>query len=255
MPRPFRRIAVRLFNRTLEQVPHSTKYGVGLRLRRDRYPYRIIRDGDVVVQVGAPFDTLKAGRSRAMYFAQLVGTGRVLIIEADPINLAALRDYTARHGLGDRVSIAPCGAWSHPTRLSLYSNPRHPATNAVVEADQAHRETDLEFNCIEITVDTVDALCERAGLGVPRLLSVTTNGAEMQILAGAKRCLDAGTEYVSLAPASVTVSDVEGLGYRLIAHDDRGYFFRRAGDTEPTIVPGTLPWSQSTNDDRPAGRM
>lgn len=62
------RYAVRLANAVLARLPFSFKYALALWLRRNRAPYTLIRAGDTVVQVGAPHDTLRAGRSRAYHF-------------------------------------------------------------------------------------------------------------------------------------------------------------------------------------------
>ena len=53
----------------MARVPFRLKYAIGQHLRRGRPPYELVRNGSVVVQVGAPRDTLRSGRSRGMHFA------------------------------------------------------------------------------------------------------------------------------------------------------------------------------------------
>ena len=78
------RFLVKIFNRVMQYVPFAIKYGVGQYLRSKHYPYCLIKNGGTVIQVGAPIDTLRSGRSRGMHFALSVGKmGNAVIIEPD----------------------------------------------------------------------------------------------------------------------------------------------------------------------------
>lgn len=48
------RFGVRLFNAAMFLIPLPVKYDTGKRLRENSYPYKLIREGSVVVQVSAP---------------------------------------------------------------------------------------------------------------------------------------------------------------------------------------------------------
>ena len=97
------RILVRLYYRLARSIPFRAKYAIGQSIRRKRYPYQLINEGAVVAQIGAPKDTLLAGRSRAMYFSLFAGaTGRVLVIEPDPESQAAFRQIMEKQ---DRTNI------------------------------------------------------------------------------------------------------------------------------------------------------
>ena len=75
------RLVVKAVNKVLQAIPFGVKYEVGTLIKRKAVPYPLVK-GKVVLQVGAPFDTLNAGRSRGMYFSRLVGEkGKVLIVE------------------------------------------------------------------------------------------------------------------------------------------------------------------------------
>ena len=64
-------------------LPYGVKYRVGTWLRLSRLPYRLVRPGSTVIQVGAPWDVLRSGRSRAAYFGVLAGeNGRVIVVES-----------------------------------------------------------------------------------------------------------------------------------------------------------------------------
>ena len=89
---------------------------------RFRLPYRLLKPGDVVVQIGAPWDLLRAGRSRGIHLARMVGkSGKAVIIEPDADNLVALRRFVVKYGMTN-VIIAPVGAWSRKTRLRFLAD-------------------------------------------------------------------------------------------------------------------------------------
>lgn len=91
IPLGIRNILRPILNGLASLVPYQPKYAFGEWLRSSNHPYSLIRSGDTVVQVGAPRDLLRAGRSRAIHFARLVGTGRVVVVEPDPENCIALQ--------------------------------------------------------------------------------------------------------------------------------------------------------------------
>jgi len=117
-------------NAVLWQLPVGLKYGIGSQLR-NVLPYRLIQEGDVVVQIGAPWDLLRAGRSRAIYFAKRVGSsGHVIVVEPDEVNVNALQSFLKQQAI-ENVTIVAQGAWSKKTRLRFLINDAHPASNLV----------------------------------------------------------------------------------------------------------------------------
>src|SRR5262245_229693 len=91
LPLGFFRALTVAFNGIAAAVPYGIKYPVGTWLRKRKFPYSVIRDGDVVVQLGAPRDLLHAGRSRALHFTRLVGSGKAVVLEPDAENVAHFR--------------------------------------------------------------------------------------------------------------------------------------------------------------------
>jgi FkbM family methyltransferase len=207
-------------------VPHNVTYGIGKRLRATRLPYSLLKPGASVVQVGAPSDLLFAGRSRALYFAIFVGpSGRVLVVEPDTYNAEALRDYCVDHGHGN-ITVVPIGLWQFKGTLQFYVNDAHPASSFVEGVKKYDDKRMGDFRCVEIPVDTLDNVLRQYRLGVPSLVSITTNGSEENILKGMSRTIESGLPYISLAR---TGSGYEGLmrrwDYRFMGYDDRGYTF------------------------------
>lgn len=208
----------------LFRLPDSLKYGLGGLWRRFRRPYRLLENGDTAIQVGAPWDTLKAGRSRAAYFARFVGrSGKVVALEPEPDNVEALKSFADRHTLS-QMAVMHTALWSEKTRLRFLSDPEHPAAN-LVEAVLAEGRDAADMQSTEVEADTLDNMIGDSGIDSIKLLSVTTNGSEVEILRGAPRTL-ANVTYVS-----VITREADDLltnhGFTGCGEDDRGYLYRR----------------------------
>jgi len=230
LPRRMFRVLVLGYNAVASAMPYSVKYGIGEQLRRSKLPYKLIEDGDVVVQVGAPRDLLWAGRSRAVHFARLVGRGKVVVMEPDPDNVAALKQFIADNGLGSTMLLYPLGGWSHQGELKFLSSPSHPASNqlADVAQERANRPDLGPVNEVIVPVDTVDSILAQAQVGKPKLVSITTNGAEVPILEGMSKTIAEGCPYISLATSIEKYHTVlDQLGYDYILRDDRGACYRQ----------------------------
>lgn len=227
----FRPLAV-IYNTIMKLIPASVKYRMGKARRRSKYPYCLLGDDDLAVQVGAPRDILWAGRSRAIYLAMASDQGRVLICEPDPENIKAMRIFLKENKLDDRVILAPAGAWKTDGELTFLSSANHPAANLLLDIDEKidmlseslrHKR---DYQEIKIPVKTLDQLLSEYSLPTPKLISITTNGAELPILEGMKNTLASGLPYISLASTGDGFQDyMEKIGYKYIARDDRGYTF------------------------------
>lgn len=232
IPAAWFRILTVTFNAALSLIPFKIKYGVGTALRKRKYPYSLIEEGDVVVQVGCPRDILHAGRSRTIYFSLLVGkTGTVFVVEADPTNCRELEAYATKHGIMDRIVLKQSGAWSDRTELEFLSSASHPASNVLANVTEA---TDVEkshrgYETIRIPVDSVDNLLDAAGITeAPKLISFTPNAGELEIIKGMLRAIDKGVSYISTsATKSEFVDYMKTIDFELKAIDDRGYFFMK----------------------------
>jgi FkbM family methyltransferase len=224
-------VTSRTFTRVVSRLPASVTYGVGNSFGKRRAPYCYLEPSDVVVQVGSARDILRTGRSRPILLARRVPRGRVIVIEADPDNAHALQTFTGRHGIAN-ITVVESGAWERPGELSFLSSAVHPAANLVEEVktidSKAQRKREYVHQMVK--VDTIDNILDRLRAGVPRLVSITTNGAEIPILRGMGETMKRGCEYVSLALTQPgLIEHMAGLGYDYIAQDDRGYSFQKRG--------------------------
>ncbi len=226
---PVHRQVVQRANRVLAKVPLTWKYAAGQRLRRGRPPYALVGPGDVVVQVGAPSDTLLSGRSRGMHLALRTVGGRAIIVEPDPDSADTFRRCAAELGL-DHVTVVNSGAWNEPATLQLLVDPAHPATNFVAGTVAYAPERIAEFTPVDVPVDTLDDIVERVlgNHGPVRLVSITTNNSEREIMQGLKAIVDADLQYLCLARTGEGYDElVADLGFDFLHSDDRGYTYVR----------------------------
>ena len=216
----------------LRAMPEKTIYARGLSSRRQRRPYSLIGPGDVVFQIGAPADLLAVGRSRAAYFMQLVsGDGRLVVMEPDTENCERMEAFAQRNGFGDHVIVVNKGGWSQETTLRFYESKEHPASAVLADLSDATPEEMKRrgYREIPVPVTTVDAVLAEYGLKTPKLVSITTNGAELEILKGMEAMLAAPAEtYVSLAITGDRYREtMDELGFDYVCDDDRGFTFRK----------------------------
>lgn len=224
---PVHRAVVRAANSVLPRVPFEVKYTITDLLRRGQFPYRLLHAESIAIQVGAPSDTLRAGRSRAMGFARKIGPhGRLLVVEPDSRSVEEFRQRTERHSLF-HVSVVCAAAWSEETNLTLEVDPAHPATNFTDGAAEYSEAERRRFTEADVRAVRLDDLVEEADLGPVDVVSITTNGAEAEILRGLQRTLERHRPYISLARTRSGYSQLMAdLGYELLADDDRGFTFR-----------------------------
>ena len=220
------RALVRKANHLLAALPDAPKYGIGRWLRDGRAPYCFVRPGDVVLQVGAPLDTLLAGRSRAAYFALLVGAaGRVLVVEPDANSVERFRRWAQSRGLSQAV-VEQAGAWSAPGELEIFVDDAHPATSFTAGTNDYDAERLADYRRVMVRATTIDEVVATWDPARVDLISITTNGAEIEILHGASQTIERFRPMFSLARTSdENIEKMARLGYLLVTADDRGYTF------------------------------
>ena len=219
---------VKIFNRTMRYVPFEVKYGIGRRLRSGSYPYCLIDPGAVVVQVGAPSDTLLAGRSRGMYFSLFAGTaGKVIIVEPDAKSVQIFEALANKYAI-ENLTFCSAAAWSETKSLKIFINEEHPASSFTEGSKAYDGQRMAAYHAVELPADTLDNILRSLGIGTVDIVSITTNGAETEILSGMKNLMAAGLPYICLA---VTGENYEAMmadyGYQLYAYDDRGFTFKQ----------------------------
>jgi len=211
----------------LVPLPTPLKYGVLGAVLARRLPYRLVTSGSTVVQVGAPWDVLRSGRSRAIHLARMVGaSGRVIVLEPEPRSAHALRAFCAQNGFGN-VIIVERGAWSSRDRLRFLEDPNHPAANLVESVKDPERNDLDSFNMIEIEVDRLDDILEELGVSETLLVSITTNGSEDEILSGMARTAGK-VRYIATIGEGKNHPLLGVYGFSRLGGDDRGYTYCRS---------------------------
>jgi FkbM family methyltransferase len=224
---PVHRAVVRTANRVLPAVPFRVKYAFTDALRNRQLPYRLLDSTSVAIQIGAPRDTLRSGRSRAMAFVRRTSPGgRVLVIEPDKASAEEFRRTAERHGLKHAVVVC-AAAWNERTTLTMEIDPHHPATNFTAgTTDYASTEM-ARFHEVSVDAVPVDDLVDEIALMRVDLVSITTNGAEEEILQGMHRTLQRDKPDICLARTEDSYAGLmASLGYELLGEDDRGFTFR-----------------------------
>ena len=143
-----------------------------------------LNKGDIAVQVGTPnVRTMKR-------FSRYVGSlGKVIIIEADKDNVAKLESAMARLNLRN-VEIIPCAAWSEKRELVFYlSDIRNGDHKLPVEGVLVDNDFTNEYSKVKVEADTVDSLLEKVGINFINYISITVNGAELEVLKGMKNLI------------------------------------------------------------------
>jgi FkbM family methyltransferase len=153
----------------------------------------------------------------------------VLVVEPDRASADEFRRTAERYGLS-HVSVVCAAAWYERTTLTMEIDPHHPATSFTAGTTDYDSTQMARFR--ETTVDavSVDDLVDEAGLDHVDLVSITTNGAESEILRGMQRTLQRDRPYVCLARTEDSYAELMArLGYQLVGDDDRGFTFRYGG--------------------------
>lgn len=216
----------------LWNVPDSLKYTLFSQYLRRVKPYSVVSEGDTVIQVGAPWDILKSGRSRALHFAILVGgSGKVFAVEPVKESIEKMTLMLEKLKIESMTQIKS-GAWTHKDTLSFLVDKENPAANIVDDVVKQDRGDLERFSKIEIEVDSLENLLSDQTISTIRLLSLTTNGSEDKIISGLGEKLRARVEYVSVIDDPRETTVYSDFGFDFFAEDDRGYLLRNRNFTE-----------------------
>ena len=153
-------------------------YKTRLEARNISNAKRFVHTGDVVIDVGANIGVLTS------LFARWVGHGgRVIAIEPEPVNLAALRRRVKRRGLLPVVEIVSAAAGDCSGRVRLRITPHHPGDHHLVAGGASTGDI------INVDSVTLDGLLAARKLCCPSLLKIDVQGAELSVLRGAEQTL------------------------------------------------------------------
>ena len=137
---------------------------------------RDVRPGDVVFDVGANLGAY------TLLFAQWVGaTGRVFAFEPAPQSHDGLTRLLAANGVSSRVSVTQAAVSSIEGSAAFLAD----------GLDGASRIVSGGPGTLTVPTVTIDDMCRREGIK-PRLIKIDAEGAELEILRGARQTIAAG---------------------------------------------------------------
>ncbi len=147
---------------------------------------RMVKPGDVVVDVGA----------NVGFFSLLAGLlsgpeGRVVSFEPGDNNIARLNTNIGLTKL-DNVILIDKPAGRGTGEVSFYMNRDNAGGHALWDVGEFPGNTQSKNDPKIVTMHstTIDDEMERLGLPVPKLIKVDTEGAEHEVLLGARRLLE-----------------------------------------------------------------
>ena len=154
---------------------------------QNHLPWRLqVNGGETAIQVGTPNP-----RTVARYSKSVGPGGRVVVVEAEPSNVERLRQAlpTLPH---PNVTVVHRGAWSEKGTLRLVLSPYkgdHKFPVAGIVHDNDYRPENTYEESVEVDVDTIDNIVHAHGLERVDFVSITVNGAEIEVLKGCEEIL------------------------------------------------------------------
>jgi len=149
-----------------------------------------ISAGDTVLDVGANLGAY------SVLFGKWVGpAGRVFAFEPAPAARFGLHRHVALNGLEDRVTVRPEAMSDRAGTVRFRASGPH-GDNRIVKAERDAPEH------IDVPTTSIDAFCRENKL-TPRLIKVDVEGAELDVLRGARETLAADASlvlYVEMHP-------------------------------------------------------
>ncbi len=220
---------MRQANAALVKLPDPIKFGAIGRMKTKALPYSLVSQLSVV-QIGAPFDTLGSGRSRAAHLGLSAGKGgHLLVIEPYETSCEVFRKWAAKN-LDCETKVVALAAWSSEGTTELFVDDRHPATNFSADTVEYDQERLNDYKTVTVRQSTVDQIVEEQNVPMPDLVSITTNWAEREILQGMTGLIENGLRYISLALGENDEDyreEMAELGYDPVGFDDRGVTYER----------------------------
>jgi len=145
---------------------------------------RLLEADSVVLDVGA-----NVGFWTVPLALRLAGRGQVLAFEPLPGNSCRLRDNVALNDVGRAVSIHAIGLSDRPDTTEISLREDFAMGSATGNAAIVIDESDRQFRCATIQVDTLDRVFD--SLQIPRLdfIKLDIEGHEDKFLAGAVKVL------------------------------------------------------------------
>lgn len=169
-----------------------------------------LEEGMVVVDGGACYGDF------SLYASRRVGkTGRVLMVEPDPANIAEAKQLFALNGgLPQNVEIVPAGLWrSH--EILRFAAGRGQLTY-VLSADEAPPPG---ATISEIPVESLSSLVERYGLKRLDFVKLDIEGSELEMMETAQEVMTRFSPWFSIASYHLRDNQMTAVKLQQMFHD------------------------------------
>ncbi|MDQ4067441.1 MAG: FkbM family methyltransferase, partial [Thermoproteota archaeon] len=150
------------------------------------------REGDTVVDIGAHMGryTITSSKSVGQH-------GKVIAVEAHPYNFKILH-YNLRLNKLKNVSALNCAVYSKKDRLNLYipdEDQGYTMHHSLMTNYLASKySNEIERRYIEVEADTLDNFLKVRGINQVNWIKIDVEGAEYEVLKGAKEILSASKD-------------------------------------------------------------
>jgi FkbM family methyltransferase len=149
-----------------------------------------IVSGDLVLDIGGHFGQY------AVLFASLVSeAGRVVTFEPDPAACAVLRENIALNGCGARVTIEPLALFDGQGEHSFFSRGAD-SMSSLARSGLGSNASSPDVVEYQVPTARLDDYLAQNNLRSPQWVKLDTEGAEINILRGARELLRSGARIV-----------------------------------------------------------
>lgn len=174
---------------------------------------------------------IDVGANVGLYSALALSTpgfrGRVLAIEPHAESRAYLQKTIQANG--GTAQICDLAASDSPGTLTLYKNPENKGDNRLYPDPLLRGEE-------RIAADTLDNICRRYGITSAQFIKIDVQGAEAQVMRGAKELLAASTDCILMTefwPYGLARCGADGLAYLQLLQDSGFRLYELGRDLAP----------------------
>jgi FkbM family methyltransferase len=165
-----------------EDHDFARRYVLMNEVHRRLHPFHLLRPDDWVVHVGFDRVYLPTGQSHPLVMAALLPNGRVVCVDPDPRNTQALEEYTRAHAISN-VTIHNRAVWNKEQELEfVFADGWSPMSVAREVADPVAGEVPRRGTVSRILAAPLRTVVGDEAWDRITVLSLTTNGAEREIL-------------------------------------------------------------------------